>query len=220
VRAVYAVDVGKTQRPANFAWVRVEPEDATKLVGSHDIRTLASRLKQDLKHGYDIALGFEAPLFIPVPEDADNLSRGRSGEGNRAWSAQAGSTVAMLGIHQAAWLLRVLRRSCGDSCELTLDRRKWPPTGPSPILFCWEAFVSGSAHGASHVQDAATAAVEFLRSEDTMMAVNAVTAEQPISLIGAVAVWSGWVESLDILHSPTLVIKPAEPYRGRICVAQ
>lgn len=65
MRAVYAIDVGKTREPANFAWARVEPENATEVIGSHDIQVLVCKLVHDLDRGYSVALGFEAPLFIP-----------------------------------------------------------------------------------------------------------------------------------------------------------
>jgi len=220
VRAVYAIDVGKTREPANFAWARVEPENATEVIGSDDIQVLASKLVHDLNRGYSVALGFEAPLFIPVPEDAAYLSRGRAGEGSRAWAAPAGSTVAMLGIHQAAWLLRALYRSCGDICELTIDREMWHEAASRSIIFCWEAFVSQGAHGDCHVQDAATAAIEFVKLECGLVETNIVTAEQPLSLIGAAALWSGWTDDIRILRKPALVIKPTEPYPGPIRIVR
>lgn len=216
MRAVYAVDVGKTREPANFAWARVEPEYATEVIGSSDIEVLVSKLVHDLERGYNVALGFEAPLFIPVPEDAADLSRGRAGEGSRAWSAPAGSTVAMLGVHQAAWILRSLYRLRGGKCRLTIDRTEWREAVSQPMIFCWEAFVSQGAHGNSHVQDAATAALEFVELEPELADVNVVTAEQPLSLIGTAALWSGWTDDISNLRAPALVIRPTEPYLGSI----
>lgn len=216
VRVIYAVDVGKTREPPNFAWARVGSEGDRDIIASSDIRILISRLEHDFKRGHSVALGFEAPVFIPIPESADDLSRGRKGEGSRSCFAPAGSTVAMLGVHQAAWMLRMLSGSCGNACTFTLDWKEWSPTASEQVFFCWEAFVSGDAHGTSHAQDAATAAMEFLRHEHALAAVNAVTTSRPFSLIGAAALWSGWTSNLDILHEPTLVIKPTEPYRGPI----
>ncbi len=76
--------------------------------------------------------------------------------------------------------------------------------------------MSGDAHGTSHAQDAATAAKEFLRQEQDLEAANDVTTSHPFSLIGAVALWSGWTSSLDVLHQPALVIKPTDPYEGPV----
>jgi len=220
MRVIYACDVGSTRprgdAPPNFAWARVEPETDSKVIGSSDIRTLATALERDLRRGYSVALGIEAPLFIPVPLNADDLSHGRQGEGRFSFAASVGAAVATLGMHQAAWLLRRLFESCGGMCTFTLDCQKWPPNTSRPVFFCWEAFVSGSAKGTSHVQDAATAAMVFLEHEHSLAAIKDVTADYPFSLIGAVALWSGWATDHSILHRSTVVIKPARPYQGKI----
>lgn len=227
-RIIYACDVGSTHAKSGklpkFAWARVEPGTNSGVVGSSDIRALAAEIEKDIRRGYSIALGFETPLFLPVPESADDLSRGRQGEGNRSFAAPAGSAVATLGAHQAAWLLRKLLLSYGGACAFTLDPQEWPPIASGPVLLCWEAFVSGVAHSTSeeqaHIQDAATAAIEFLKNEHCLTSANAVTAEHPFSLIGAAALWSGWTTNLQVLHEPTLVIKPTEPYEGPIETVQ
>lgn len=221
VRAIYAVDVGSTRgRRPKFAWARIYPEKPSEVTGSSDIGKLLSALEHDILDGRSVALGFEAPLFIPVPYAREDLSRGRTGEGNRAWAAPAGSAVAMLGLHQAAWLLQHLFRSCGERCTFAVDRTEWPPSGPRPVLFCWEAFVSQAAHSTSleqaDVQDAATAAMEFLTNEHALAAINDVTTDRPLSLIGTAALWSRWTEDVEVLRESTLVIKPAEPYEGTI----
>jgi hypothetical protein len=202
--------------------VRVEPkrsEPTIALEDCSDIRVLVAKIKKDFECGYSIALGFEAPLFIPVPENAHDLSRGRQEEDDRPFSAQAGAYVTTLGMHQAAWVLREIFSSCSGLCAFTLDSEKWPPTSSEQILFCWEAFVSGSAKGEgkeqSHVRDATTAAMAFLDREEDLMNSNEVTAERPFSLIGAAALWSGWTTDLKILHhDQTPVIKPSKPYQG------
>jgi len=91
----------------------------------------------------------------------------------------------------------------------------WPPS-VSGVLFFWEAFVSGTAHSDSGVRDAATAARYFLENENNLQRVNAISAEDPLSLIGAAAIWSGWVNNPSYLHKPVLVLKPNEPFDGRI----
>lgn len=224
-RVIYACDVGSTRtNPSKFAWSRVEPKINFEVVGSPNICALAAEIGKDLERGYSVALGFEAPLFLPVPESADNLSRGRQGEGNRSFAAPPGAAVTTLGAHQAAWLLRRLFLSCGSQCAFTLDPRAWPPFPSQPVLLCWEAFVAGTAHSTSgeqaHIRDAATAAIEFLNNEYCLIDASAVTAEQPFSLIGAIALWSGWTTSLQVLEESALVIKPTEPYTGPISIVQ
>jgi hypothetical protein len=59
-------------------------------------------------------------------------------------------------------------------------------------LFLWEAFVTRGAKAASHVDDATVAVACFTAALPDPGSANAVTAERPLSLVGAAAVWSGW----------------------------
>jgi hypothetical protein len=94
-RAIYACDVGSTRvqsdgRPS-FAWARVDPDDSgLRVVGSRQIRELTGCVGEDLRSGASVALGFEAPLFVPVPDDARRLSAGRTNEGSRSFAAPIG----------------------------------------------------------------------------------------------------------------------------------
>ena len=100
-----------------------------------------------------------------------------------------------------------------------MDSRDWPPADNDQLLFCWEAFVSGSAHTKIHVRDAATAAKAFLAVESDLASANAVTAAEPLSLLGAVALWCGWTSDLAVLKQSAIVIKPTAPFLGDITVA-
>jgi len=194
----------------------VNPEDGAIQVSSF-INKLVQEMESDIRQGCSIALGFEAPLFIPVPENVEHLSKSREGDGNRSWSAPSGAGVTTLGVHQSAWILRSLYKSSSHACDFTLDwQQQWPPSGHRPVLFCWEAFVSGAAHSELHLMDAATAVYFFYTHEMKLQgAREPVHAEKPISMIGSVALWSGWVSDLRFLHESTLVIKPKEPFRGK-----
>jgi hypothetical protein len=77
--------------------------------GGQVIDDLIEAVAEDLGHGVSVALGFECPLFVPVPEDPLRLGRARVGDGNRAWSAGAGTGAMATGLVQAAWGLRRLR---------------------------------------------------------------------------------------------------------------
>jgi len=205
------------KKDPTFAWARLLPNEGSKSVqGSSDIQQLIKRLELDIEGGYSVALGFEAPLFIPIPEDSEDLSKGRDGEGNRSFASRVGLTVCALGIHQSAWILKRLHESSSCKCEFTLDLQCWPPSGHRPVLFCWEAFISGGAHSDQHLRDAATAVVFFVDNEQSLQKANAVRVENTISLIGAVALWSGWTSDLHYLHRPTLVLKPNSAFEGEI----
>jgi hypothetical protein len=218
-RSLYACDVGTTRSGAagsSFAWAKIEPEDPARVRVSRDIERLVADISSEINVGKSIALGFEAPLFIPVPISADNLSRGRAGERDRSFAAPPGLAVTTLALHQAAWILASLREACIRECGFSTDWKAWPPSSEKQVLFCWEAFVSGNAHSDTHVNDAATAVNAFSIHERNLDQANAVTAERPLSLIGTAALWSGWTENQAMLHRSALVIKPSEPFKGQI----
>ena len=221
-RVIYTCDVGSTlyqkkRRGPAFAWARLNPNEGTKSIrGSSDIQQLVKQLQLDIEEGYSVSLGFESPLFIPIPDNSRNLSKGREGDGDRSFASPIGLSVTTLGIHQSAWILKRLHESSSRKCEFTLDLQCWPPPSHRHILFCWEAFVSGKAHSDGDIRDAATAVVFFFDNERNLQRVNAVTAENPISLIGAVALWSGWTSDLTYLHRTTLVLKPSSVFEGEI----
>lgn len=215
MRVVYTCDIGSIPR-GNFGWARCVPEQNAIPVGSSDIAKLVSHLKRDINEGLSIALGFECPLFIPVPCSENDLCKGRHGEGNRSVFAPAGTSVTTFGIHEAAWILRTIYSRDNNHVGFTASSSKWPPYDSHQILFCWEAFVSGDAHDKDHIRDAATATMFFIENEMQLEVINAVTAEQPFSLIQAVALWAGWSTRIVRLHDSVLVIKPISRYDGII----
>lgn len=207
-RAIYACDVGSCRR-GNFAWARVGPEQPARPTSSADIEQLVLALRKDFTDGLNIALGFEAPLFVPVPDDPDDIGRARAGEGNRPFSAGAGASAALLGLQQAAWVMSRLRGGT-EEYGVTTDWRPWPH--PSPTILLWEAFVSGGVKGECHADDAITAAMEFHRRETSLC--SDVTSELPLSLVGAAALWSGLCEDPSVLRRPVLVLRPTKRYES------
>lgn len=159
--------------------------------------------------GLGIALGFEAPLFVPIPDDSNDIGRARAGEGNRPFSAGAGASAALIGLQQTAWIMSRLRGDV-EKHTVTTDWRLWPPSSSAILL--WEAFVSGIAKGECHADDAVTAAREFQRREASLH--SDVACERPLSIVGAAALWSGFSEDLTILRRPALVLRPAKRYEA------
>jgi hypothetical protein len=216
---IYAVDVGSTLSN-RFAWCRVDDADSpfpSILLGTC-IEALAEAVAADLNDGKSVALGLEAPLFIPVPKDQAELSRRREGEGNMSWAAQIGAAVATLAIHQGAWLLRKIHESVRDAAKdikISVNRADWiNRKNASPVLFCWEAFVSGPAHGKTHTQDAATAAMFFHANQEVLDSDVTIEEEPLISLFGAAVLWSGWSKDLWWLKAPLTVLRPREIWTG------
>lgn len=108
---VAAVDVGSVSK---LGWWRAELGSASGSSGGHHLEDLVAQLAKDLEKGCRVALGFEAPLFLPVPGESAALGRRRQGEGNRPWSAAAGAVVTALAAQQVAWTLAAIARHCRD----------------------------------------------------------------------------------------------------------
>src|SRR5271156_5636466 len=86
------------------------------------------------------------------------------------------------GLVQTAWILRSLRERCPEAVAFL----EWDEfTGVGRGLYLWEAFVTGKAKAATHVDDALIAATTFSDSLPNPPAANAVEAQRPMSLIGA-----------------------------------
>jgi hypothetical protein len=201
---IFCADVGSV-RSGNFGWARSEAE--TGSVAEYDTSSptdLAEAVVFELHHGRPASLGFECPLFVPVPASDAALGAARHGEGNRAWSAGAGSGALTTGLVQVAWVLAAVRARCPEE-PLHLEWQSFEANRQG--LLVWEAFVSDSAKGKSHVEDATIAVAAFSRALPDPRTASKITAERPLSLAGAVAVWSGWLDSSEALHSAPLVIR-------------
>jgi alkylated DNA nucleotide flippase Atl1 len=148
------------------------------------------------------------PFSRPSTRDPRRLGAARPGEGNRPFSGGPGTAALVTGLVQTAWILRSLReRRPGAVAFLDWDEF----TGVGRGLYLWEAFVTGKAKAASHVDDALIAATTFCDSLPDPQAANAVEAERPLSLVGAALLWSGWSQEAALLHKPCLVIKASAP---------
>lgn len=84
---VAALDVGSA---AKTGWWR-SPIDGPSTEG-RNVAELCAQLVRDLTDGNDVALGFEAPLWVPFAKEIESLGKGRPDE-PRAWRASAGATV-------------------------------------------------------------------------------------------------------------------------------
>ena len=155
---VVCADIGSIGA-GNFAWSCSGPRPTERTSPEGLARFVADQLN---KEGA-VALGFEAPLWIPLPGDADRLGKARKGEHGRPWSASAGATVLATALAQTTWVLRRIRE---------LLPTKEPPVflswsafdGASAGLFLWEAMVTGKAKTPDHLGDAARAVSTFERA--------------------------------------------------------
>lgn len=199
--SVWVADVGSIALN-RFGWCHADLGGGTIRTGG-DISVFADGIVEDLSEGHKVALGFECPLFIPIPEDHRRLGKARSGDGDRAWSAHAGAASLTVGLSQSAW---VLRRIASTSRSPVAPTFRWGDAyqGQSN-LFVWEAFVSGKAKADTHTGDAEMAAKAFLDAYPNIEQASSVTCESPLSVVGAAMRWAGLAGSE--ANSPCVVIK-------------
>jgi hypothetical protein len=163
--AVYCADVGSIANN-RFAWARGTPGHGVseESGGGQEVNDLVEHVVADLDRGLLVALGFECPLFVPVPDEAARLGRGRPVDRDRPWSAGPGIAVPGVGLVQVPWVLASIRDRREQRTPTYL---RWNPTAfERPGLFLWEAFVSGKAKGVDHSHDARIAVQTFLDADD------------------------------------------------------
>jgi hypothetical protein len=196
---VACADVGSV-RAGRFGWY-----DSLGAYGELP-STLAARVAALLDAGSRVALGFECPLFVPLPDEELQLGCARPGEGSRPWSAGAGSGALATGLVQVVWVLAQIRASLHEPAPAHTD---WASFASSTVgLYLWEAFVSGGAKGSGHIDDARLAVSAFQRALPDLAVANAVSCFCPVySLIGAALLRTGWSTDPAVLNSACVVIK-------------
>lgn len=195
---VAAIDVGK---PGNIGWAVDEPsEHGTDLGGCIEVLTAA------LRKGA-LALGFEAPQFVPFRDDQTALTKARNGESARAFSAGAGAAVLVTSLVTVPYVLQCLRQRL-PMATATLNWR-CPITKPGQLLL-WEAFVTNQHKdtAARHVEDAELAIASFRDGiAHPASFESSVTTLECLSLLGAALLRTGWSTDVGLLATPCLVVR-------------
>ncbi|MBF4161597.1 hypothetical protein [Nocardioides acrostichi] len=103
------MDVGSVRRKGGFSWSTADAQQR----GQDDPSQLGDALVAVLNRGDRVALVFECPLSVPIPDVSEagwtDLGRARTGEGNRSWSAGAGTGALATGLVQLTWVLHYLQ---------------------------------------------------------------------------------------------------------------
>lgn len=114
------------------------------------LKTLADSMNEDIERGRSVALGFEAPMWIPVPrEHGQNIElishRFKEEEKGYAWYLQSGAAATLKSIVLGVQLFTMLCQKLSNSKEKALNLRFTTDTsGSSPCkLVLFEAFVAG-----------------------------------------------------------------------------
>lgn len=206
--AIGVIDVG-SPRGGKLGWAVLTPNAAPVTGGDLDAFI---QLIGEIGRDWPLAIGFEAPLFIPARQKAFDVLSARKGEGSRAWSARAGPTAMTTALAVMIYALTGLRRRLGQVSANT----DWttPPASPGQALF-FEAFVTGTAKGADHAHDAliaAEAATKLLRYDQAYR--SAIDETEVFSLLGASLLRTGWSTDLALLSTPCLVVRPDFDHLG------
>ena len=212
---IAVVDIGKPG--ANFGWAMVGDTTGE----GNDIDVCVQSLAAVLRNG-PLALGFEAPMFVPIRMDPKRLTAARSGEfgkglPSRPFSASAGATSLVTGLVVVSYILNTLRPLVPEATA-TLDWRL-PSVGPGWLLL-FEAFVTGQRKTSDtrHIEDAYLAIAAFQRGMRDPASFQS-SVEEPIclSLLGAMMLRTGWDTDPAILSRPCLVVRAlaSEHHTGR-----
>lgn len=211
---VVTVDVGSVR--GNFAWAALDlPDRRLASEGGTNPEEVAHVVLDGLQGVGKVALGFESPLVVPVPPPVpdgwEHLGRSREEEGNRPWSAGAGSAALATGLVQMAWVLqRLITLDAVVRC--TTQPQRWSD-GTADLLI-WEAFVSGPGRpvpdkGTRHAADAIAAADTFAErwQAGTLDASDATCPDGSFSLAAAAALHAGISIEVDEIHAPVTVLR-------------
>lgn len=206
--AIGVIDVGSPQK-GKLGWAILAP-NADPVLGK-DLDAFIDAVTT-LGATWSLAIGFEAPLFIPTRAHALEILSGRKGEGSRPWSAGAGAAVTTAALAVVTYTLTGLRQ-CLSHATASTDIHALP-TRPGDTLF-FEAFVTAAAKGADHADDALIAAREMraLLTGDRLYR-SAIDEPEVFSLLGAGLLRTGWSTDLALLSAPCLVVRPGFDHDG------
>jgi hypothetical protein len=197
--AVFCADIGSISQ-GNFGWAGLSGGRGHE---GTEIAELAEAVAICLTGGQRVALGFEAPLFVPLPVEASMLGKARDGE-SKAWSAGSGAQVLATALAQVSWLLERVRQRAPTDAVAFLD---WPAFLRSRAgLFIWEALVTGKAKTGSHAGDAAVAVRAFRAAIPDLTAHSLVRADRVLSLVGAALLRTGWSCDVSLLSASCAVL--------------
>ena len=113
---IYCADIGSITS-GNFGWYGLK-SDGTSASGQ-EIEELAELVLNGLNATKKVALGFEAPMFVPFRKDPETLTQKRKGETDKNWIGGPGATVLATALVQVPWVLKTIRAGLKVSATAT-----------------------------------------------------------------------------------------------------
>ena len=199
--SLFCADIGSIKQN-KFGWAASYP-DGSWLSGNN-IEEFAENIAEQIKASSKVAVGFECPLFVPVRSDPISVNSARNGEGNRSWSAGAGTGALATGLVEVLWVMNAVSNILGYCPKATFS---WPSFLRNESVFIWEAFVTSTAKGTGHAHDAQIAISRFKEALPNPEERNAIQEEEVFSLVGSVALRAGWASDVNVVSEQCLVIK-------------
>jgi hypothetical protein len=194
---IAVVDIGKL---ANLGWAIEGPFINAE---GTDIDRCLDSLVSAKKWGA-LALGFEAPMFVPYGRDRLDLDKARSGEEDRAFSASAGASVLTKALVIVPYILEGLRRRVGN----TRPTFRWRDRITKRDLLLFEAFVSHMGKTVSHERCARLALTRFREGwRKESLFESAIKESNTLNLLGAILLRMGWSDDVKMLSEPCLVVR-------------
>jgi hypothetical protein len=194
---VGVVDIAKL---TNLGWV-VEGPSVTK--SGTDVDLCVEALASAMDTG-PLALGFEAPMFVPYGRKRCDLDKAREGDGDRAFAAAAGACVLAKGLVIVPYILEGLR----GRARAARPTFKWRGRLSKGDLLLFGAFVTHVGKSVSHVECARLALKQFPKGwEKRASFESAVKEPRTMNLLGAMLLRIGWTKDLTMLWEPCLVVR-------------
>jgi hypothetical protein len=197
---VAVVDVGNL---TNLGWV-VEGLSINK--SGTDIDSCIESLASAMKMGF-LALGFEAPMFVPYGRKRCDLDKARKGEGDRSFAAAPGACVLTKALVIVSYILEGLRCRAKDAAPTF----KWREPLSERDLLLFEAFVAHVGGSVGHVDCARLALKRFPKEWKKGASFESDVMEPcTLNLLGAMLLRTGWTRDLTMLSEPCLVVRHQE----------
>ena len=149
---VWVADIGSIKQK-HFGWCRGIGQDDRK--HGTDIENFVDGIVNDLINEKKVAIGFECPLFVPIADKPEDLTKRREGENNRPWSAGAGCCSLATGLAECVWIFERIKKSKVE-VKPTFSWKDFRLNESN--FFIWEAFVTSQSkedsNSDSHSMDA------------------------------------------------------------------
>lgn len=194
---IYCVDIGSERNPkSNFGWANNENKEGSTLEGLKD--DINEKLAQKKK----ITIGFECPLFFELTDNAKEVTKARSFDGNRAMTSNSGACSMVTGIAQIKWLFDNIDKTTIYSLNNWEQLNDDNQTG----IYVWEAFISNKKGKTGHIEDAKMGIKYFQEKMKTNETSEDVVTRNIFSIINAI-ILSVDNKSQVSFNEPCFVIK-------------